>query len=364
MPELVSLRGAIGLGVFAFALTMASTAASGQDAPRDARDQKLFRFEFDNDTFVGSDDVFTAGWSVQVHSPLLDEWPPGLEGWIGRLPGLHDDDEGGRVARWAWGITQIILTPKDITIAEPQLDDAPWAGMLGGYASWSAYDNRRLAAAQVYLGCIGPCSRAEEAQKLIHNSLGFGDSPEGWDHQLDDRLLLNVNYEYRRKLWMGDTTYDTRAWGSDLSVGAQAGLGNFATYAQVWLEYRFGWGVPQGFTKFADPPAVGIALDPVYADPVAEQVPRRTWRPYFNVVARLRSLGEFAPTDGGDTRSGGSHPRVDDPPGDEQLIVGVHVAKLPLAFHLTYHRYFDGEDLAAATGAELDWINFSFERRF
>ena len=50
-------------------------------------------------------------------------------------------------------------------------------------------------------------------------------------------------------------------------MGAQVGIGSFATYAQAWIEYRFGWDIPQGFTKFADPPAFGIALDPVYIDP-------------------------------------------------------------------------------------------------
>ena len=47
----------------------------------------------------------------------------------------------GRIARWAWGITQLIITPEDVTIAAPQPDDAPWAGLLGGYVSWAAYDN-------------------------------------------------------------------------------------------------------------------------------------------------------------------------------------------------------------------------------
>jgi hypothetical protein len=30
-----------------------------------------------------------------------------------------------------------------------------------------------------------------------------------------------------------------------------------------------------------------VALDPVYADPNAPTVLQRTWRPYFNLVARL-----------------------------------------------------------------------------
>lgn len=47
-----------------------------------------------------------------------------------------------------------------------------------------------------------------------------------------------------------------------------------------------------------------------------------------------------------------------------RVIFGIHVAKLPLAFHLTLHRYFDDEDYAAATGGELNWVKVSFERRF
>jgi hypothetical protein len=337
--------------------------ANAAEREQDSRDLKLFRFEFDNDTFVGSDDAFSAGWSVQVHSGLLDEWTPKLAGWIGRVPTLRDDGEGGRVARWAWGITQLIVTPEDITIAAPQPDDAPWAGLLGGYFSWSAYDNERLGALQAYLGCIGPCARGEEAQKLVHNSLGFGETPEGWANQLEDRVLVNLNYEYRRKVWSGGASYDPRGWSHDLSVGAQAGLGNFARFAGAWLEYRFGWGVPQGFTKLADPPALGVALDPVYVDP-GEPVPARTWRPYFNVVARVREVDEFAPVEGGATDNGGFHPRVESAPGHEQIIVGVHVATIPLALHLTYYRYLDGRAFADATGGGLDWVNFSFERRF
>jgi hypothetical protein len=327
------------------------------------RDRKLFRFEFDNDTLLGSDDAFTAGWSFQIHSELLDEWGPGLAGWIGRVPGLHDDGDGGRIVRWSWGVTQLIITPTDVTVPTAQLNDAPWAGLLGGYVSWAAYDNRRLAALQLYLGCVGPCSHAEQVQKFVHNDLGFGDPPEGWSNQLDDDVLVNLNYEYRHKLWAGTAHYETSGWGRDLSVGTQAGLGSFATYAEAWIEYRFGWDIPQGFAKFADPPALGVALDPVYLDPHGPRAVRRSWRPYFNVVARVRSVREFAATDGGATENGGFYPQVISTPGDHQLILGMHFAKLPLAFHLTYYRYFDDE-VTGVIPSSLDWMNFSLEWRF
>ena len=334
-------------------------AAAAQET--DVRDQRLFRFEFDNDTFVGSDDAFSAGWSIQVHSRMHDEWKPGLAGWIGRIPTLRDDGDGGRIVRSAWGVTQLIFTPEDVTVRTAQPDDAPWAGLLGGYVSWAAYDNRRLAALQMYLGCIGPCSRGEEVQGFVHNTLGFGETPEGWSNQLDDDVLGNLNYEYRYKLWTGGARYDVPRWGNDLSVGAQAGVGGYATYAATWLEYRFGWNLPQGFTKLADPPALGVALDPVYVDPNGPLVESR-WRAYANVVVRVRSVDSFAATQSGMTQDGGYRVGTATP-GDEQLIVGVHVAKLPLAFHLSYYRYRDDE-LSDLIPAMLDWVNFSFERRF
>jgi hypothetical protein len=337
--------------------------ANADDAASDARDRKLFRLELANDELLDSDDAFTAGWSVQVHSPLLDEWSPGLDGWVGRVPGLGDDGDGSRVVRRAWGITQLTITPADITRAAPQLDDFPWAGILGNYVSWSSYDNERLAALQVYFGCMGPCSHAEEVQKLMHNSLRRGKAPEGWPNQLADTPLVNVNYESRRKLWTSRGGHGAGRWSHDLSVGAQFGLGNFVTYAQAWLEYRFGWGMPEGFTNFGDPPGLGIALDPTYADPLAA-LPQRTWRPHFSVAARARTVGRFAPFEGGETDNGGFHPGLESVPGDRQLLFGIHVDKVPLAFHLNYYFFLDGDHFSAATGGELDWVTFSFERRF
>ena len=355
---------AAGLASWALALALLACAALAQAANAqevDIPEMRLFRFEFDNDTFVGSDDAFSAGWSIQIHSPMYDEWKPGLAGWIGRIPTLRDDGHGGRIVRSAWGVTQLIITPEDVTVREAQPDDAPWAGLLGGYVTWSAYDNRRLGALQMYLGCVGPCSQAEDVQEFVHNTLGFGDEPAGWANQLDDELLVNLNYEYRYKLWSRAGRYNLPRWGNDLAVGAQAGVGSYATYAAAWLEHRFGWKLSKGFTKFADPPALGVALDPVYLDPNGPPV-ERTWRAYANLVARVRSVDEFAATQSGSTEDGGFRVGTATP-GDEQLIVGVHVAKLPLAFHLTYYRYYS-DDLGELIPAEFDWVNFSFERRF
>jgi hypothetical protein len=185
----------------------------------------MIRFEFDNDTFLKSDDAFTAGWDLQIHGPMDDTWGRAWAGWIGRLPGLGDDGRGGRIVRWAAGFGQMMFTPREITLEAPQPDDVPWAGILGASLSWSAYANRRLAGLQIYLACMGPCSGAEAVHKFIHDNLGIGDSPKGWDNQLVRQALANLNYEYRQQD-PGSRSGGHRPgrFATDFSLGGEVGL--------------------------------------------------------------------------------------------------------------------------------------------
>jgi hypothetical protein len=335
------------------------------DAPRDVRRLHLFRFEFDNDAYLGNDDAYTAGWSLQLHSRLHDVWSPANAKWIGQLPGLGDDGSGRRIVRWAAGISQSILTPEEITNPAPQPQDTPWAGLLGVSTSWSAYDNRRLAVLQVYAGCMGPCSGAEAVQRFVHEDLGMGATPQGWGNQLANRALGNLNYEYRYKLYApaADRYFTPGRFAQDVSVGSQAGVGNLVTFIQAQVEYRLGWGLPMGFTKVPDPPGWGVMLDPIYIDAVAP-LPSgaRAWRAYFTLFVRSARFGYMAPAEGGETVNGGSHSPLRPYPGEDKVLAGFHAGRVPFGFHLTYYRYFDsnGFDIKSSS----DWINLSFEYQF
>ena len=325
------------------------------------RDRMLFRFEFDNDTFIGSDDLFTAGWGVQVHSRLMDTWNHGF-GWIGKIPTLGDDGAGGRIVRWSTALSQIIITPTDITIAAPQPNDAPWAGMLAATLAWSAYDNKKLGAAQLYLGCMGPCSYAEQVQTFVHKDLGFGETPEGWDNQLVNQALVNLNYTYRHKIYVSkDDHYAFGRFGHDFAGGGDVNVGNFLTSARAALEFRFGWGMPKGFTKVPDPPGIGIALDPIWFDPAQPMPSLKGWSVTFNAVVRYAWIYRLAPAEGGETKNGGFHPAIDFP-DTSQAILGMHFVHVPFGLHLTYYRYF-GHPIKSVPGT-LDWANISLEYRF
>jgi hypothetical protein len=345
-------------------LTAAAPALHAQDTlATNLRTLSLFRFDFDNDVILGKDNSFTAGWSLQLHSRLNDTWAPGYAQWIGRVPGLGDGGRGGPITRSAVGISQVIITPKDVGIAAPQPNDAPWAGMLGAAVSWSAYDNRRLAALQVYAGCMGPCSEAEHVQKFVHGNLGLGPLPKGWDNQLADQALFNVNYEYRYKLFAvaSDRYFTPGRFAHDLSVGSHVGLGNLETLIWGQVEYRFGWGLPMGFTKAPDPPGWGIMLDPVYVDPTTPLAPRpRAWRAYFSLMGRVSYVTHMAPAEGGKTVNGGEHPPLRPYPGRDVILAGFHVARLPFAVHVTQYRYLGRSGVAGSS----DWINLSFEYRY
>ena len=358
-----SWRGLLVLAPLAAAsLVLATAPAGASDKPPKNLfvDRMLFRFEFDNDSYIGSDDTFTAGWSFQVHSRLMDDWNKGFR-WMGHVPGLGDDGKGSRIVRWAAGLSQIIVTPTDISIATPQPNDAPWAGTLAGTLAWSAYDNKRLAALQAYLGCMGPCSYAEQVQKFVHEDLGFGDPPKGWDNQLANQVLANVNYEWRHKVYVSKPdAYAFGRFAHDLAGGVQAGAGNLDTFVRVDLQMRFGWGMPMGFTKVPDPPGIGITLDPIYFDPSQPPPATNRWSVSFNVVARYAYVERLAFAEGGATANGGYHPPLQFP-STTQLIVGIHAVRAPFGIHVSYFRYFD---TATELQGTLDWVNISLEYRF
>src|SRR5256885_6858763 len=82
-------------------LTAAAPALHAQDT--DLRNLSVVRFDFDNDVFLGKDNSFTAGWSVQVHSRLSDVWGPGYAKWIGRVPGVVLRQERAEMRRYQLG---------------------------------------------------------------------------------------------------------------------------------------------------------------------------------------------------------------------------------------------------------------------
>ena len=325
--------------------------------PKPLEERSLWRLEWDNDAFVRVDNGYTAGWSLQRHSPQREAWrqmgPSRFSAWISRtVPGL--DDGGGRIVKRATGLTQMTMTPEDISNPEPQPGDVPWAGSLGWAESWYAFDNRTLHAFQVYVGILGPYSLADSFQIQIHDWIN-ADEPNGWDNQLSTEPLLNLNYAIKRKL-LSAGEYATKGFSGDFAFGLEGALGNLVTSMGLTLEGRLGWGLPRGFVQLADPPGYGIMLDPEKGDPGKLHV-------YFSIVFRVGVTGYSVFFDGNLLRES-PHPGLEYDALSHATIFGFHADRGRYAIHFNFYKYNDLPIHSVNPLTDLTWGNITLEYRF
>jgi hypothetical protein len=183
---------------------------------------------------------------------------PGWARWARRqLGGIIDAPD------WqaAYGLGQSMFTPSDITLSDPPLDERPYAGFLFGSVYLSADTGRRLDTIALEVGVTGPPSLAETTQKFIHNDIGIGDPPNGWDTQLDTEVAFRVLYEQKRKFGaqLGDDW-----WGLEVDAipHVSVALGTVDTSAAAAVTFRIGEG-----------------LDIDYGPPRVRRSVMPTWRP-------------------------------------------------------------------------------------
>jgi len=362
------VKGYTTLALLLLAIVWLPITAGAKETDEHARQRegtRMLRFEFDNDAPLGSDNAFSAGWSLQYHSAASDTWNKtsggkqrkGPAAWFGTLvPGLQDDGVGGRMVRLGFGLSQVIQTPEDIQNSDPQPDDIPWVGTIGLNATLQSFDDERYTGFQIYAGCLGPCSYAEQTQKFVHNDLGFGEPPEGWDNQIDNTFLVNLGYSVRRKL-ASNGNQMTKKFASDLSLGGQLGLGNYWLGADATIETRLGWGVPTGFTDIPDMPGRSVMMDSSPSRPL------KGLSFYFSLVARGSAIGYSELFEGGDTKNGGNHPGVDYNNFMYQFMPGAHLGYNQFMFHLTYY-HFPQKVFSGDLPSTMDWFNFSLEYRW
>ncbi|MDW3094807.1 MAG: lipid A deacylase LpxR family protein [Gammaproteobacteria bacterium] len=95
---------------------------------------------------------------------------------------------------------QKIYTSSDLTLAPNEIDtsrDRPYAGWT--YASFfheaeTLHD--RYLKHEFSIGCVGPCSQAENMQTEWHEFFGFV-RPEGWDLQIKNQVAIQYFLEYK-----------------------------------------------------------------------------------------------------------------------------------------------------------------------
>jgi len=220
-------------------------------------ESETWRFEFDNDLFVGEDSQISSGWALQKHTAVAGSWealenvPEFVRRWGQGIPTLTDE---GLVYRAGIAIGQIIQTPQDLSRTDLIEDDVPYAGALTVQSTWYAFNDDEFRGFEITAGVVGPPSLAEQVQKAVHSLVG-SDDPEGWDNQLKTEPVINLNYMRKRKILRQG---DPAGLSFDATINGNVGLGNLFTQATAGLEMRLGRNMPGGFAYVPDP--IGFSM--------------------------------------------------------------------------------------------------------
>lgn len=159
------------------------------------QDSSYFQFTYANDYFTSSDWYYTQGVRVEYGS-----------------------------GRWTGFAAREGYTPTSLRNEKARPNDRPYAGLTYfglRTTSLSSWLSGRLTTEYI-AGFIGPASGGKQEQTYIHRETG-NIIPQGWDDQIANDLLLNVNARYDIGL------YSTRF--INIEAGAEARLGTFRTRA-------------------------------------------------------------------------------------------------------------------------------------
>jgi len=207
----------------------------------------------DNDGAVGSDRDYSSGLLLGYHSPHWrpDDAPSWLASLSNVLPGSDRQSISGSLR-----LGQMMWTPEDIEQPLPPEGERPYAGLLFLEGGLSRFAEDRADRYQLVLGTVGPNAMAEEGQRFIHFLIG-SDEPMGWDSQIENQLIANLDYRGDRRL--AQTPGD---WGRtpEISAVARARAGNFQSELALGTMFRWGEQLGGSFASAGFQP--GQLVDP------------------------------------------------------------------------------------------------------
>lgn len=140
-----------------------------------------------------------------------------------------------------FSLTQEINTPSDTVSPNPSLDDLPYSGALyvgWGYGGILERGGRKdcFFSVEAKLGVIGPAAGGETVQNKFHDLINSPPAA-GWENQVPNELLINIDGEFRRRFDLDPTGHGYR----DLIARGVIELGTVRT--EVLLGAQLRWGV-------------------------------------------------------------------------------------------------------------------------
>jgi len=214
-----------------------------------SREFKTFSFYMENDIVAGTDEQYTGGIKLTWSRYGLPKFPEDawLHSWlypvVNRL-GFENTPESEKALTFSVG--QKVYTPKDIQETSLIRDDRPYAGITYIQIGFHRKIETRMHTLGFCTGIVGPHSYAEALQSGAHDLLK-NKEPKGWDHQLEDELVLCMIYDYKWKLFASNLNAGA---GGDVIFNTGGSIGNVRTFYNIGIMTRYGWNVPNDYGNF------------------------------------------------------------------------------------------------------------------
>jgi len=146
----------------------------------------------------------------------------------------------------SFSYAQELFTPEDIEATELVIDDRPYAGYMNLQVALHNSSHNVLRSLTTQVGIVGPSAKMEQVQKFVHSIVG-SPTPEGWDNQLHDELIFQLNYGEKRYYKLEKIKELDSVIITDLGFE----LGNASTKLFGGAMWRLGWGVPEDYGTYS-----------------------------------------------------------------------------------------------------------------
>ena len=199
----------------------------------------------DNDSLANSDDDYTSGLQLGWVSGYLSDFNEApIPEFIGNKLSEFSFLSGHHRQRFiSHSISHRIFTPGDTETSSEVIDDLPYSAILFASLTAGAQDSRRMDALSFHYGLVGPAALGDQIQNEFHKLIG-ADPVNGWDHQLRNEPLLNLNYEHRKRLVEFGIQGD---WKGDIIGQAGGAIGNLISMGTLGVGVRYGVGLKDDF---------------------------------------------------------------------------------------------------------------------
>jgi len=135
---------------------------------------------------------------------------------------------------FGYSLTQLMFVPKDLSRPLPEKNDWPYSGALYiTHSLHSADADKKIAVhTELIAGASGPSSFAKNTQTWAHRVIHYT-RPRGWDKQMPDDALLNVNLMAEKMIWQTEKSVE-------LIAGGEVYAGTMLDGASLHIQLRFG----------------------------------------------------------------------------------------------------------------------------